>query len=111
MAGNQCMAGKIGIFNDEQNSESSTSADTQCKSFHANKGVGDMVGSLHNANIAGAVRGAFTDGKQITPSVECYVNNCKFWDSGNYCNATAIEVNGTNASKTADTDCNTFESK
>ena len=31
MNGNQCMAAKIGIFNNEETSESSTAADTQCK--------------------------------------------------------------------------------
>jgi len=111
MQGDQCMASKIGIYNDEAKATSSTSADTQCKSFHANKGIGDMVGALHNANISGAVRGAVTDGTQITPSVECYVNNCKFWENGNYCHASAIEVNGRNAAKTSDTDCKTFETK
>lgn len=109
MGGNQCMAAKIAIYNDERGGESKQSADTQCKSFYAAKGVGDMVGALHNANVAGTVKAAFTDGTQITPSVECYVDNCRYWETGNYCHATAIEVNGANAAKTIDTDCQTFE--
>ncbi|HMM21902.1 MAG TPA: DUF1540 domain-containing protein [Selenomonadales bacterium] len=109
MQGNQCMASKIGIYNDEAKGDSSASADTQCKSFHANKGIGDMVGALHNANIGGTVRAAFAEGTQITPTVECYVNNCKYWNEGNYCHASAIEVDGLNAAKTTDTDCKTFE--
>lgn len=111
MNGNQCMAAKIGIFNDEMKGDSQKSADTQCKSFHANKGLGDMVGALHNANIAGAVRGAITEGQQITPSVECYVTKCNFWEQGNYCNAESIDVTGMNAAKTMDTDCQTFQPK
>jgi hypothetical protein len=73
--------------------------------------MGDMVGALHNANVAGAVTGAFMDGKQITPNVECFVSGCKHWDSGNNCSAQSIEVIGTNAAKTDDTDCQTFVSK
>jgi hypothetical protein len=102
------MAAKVAVFNDEEKATSASSADTQCKSFHANKGVGDMVGALHNANVAGAVRGVFTAGTQITPAVECYVNNCKYWEEGNYCDASGIEIAGENAAKTTDTDCNTF---
>lgn len=111
MNGNQCMAAKIGVYNNETKSESSTSADTQCKSFHAGKGIGDYVGALHNANIGGTVKAAFTDGIQITPSVECYVSNCKYWYEGNYCNADTIEISGSQAAKTDDTDCETFEKK
>ncbi|MBP2654361.1 MAG: hypothetical protein H6Q73_1930 [Firmicutes bacterium] len=109
MSGDQCMAAKIGIYNDEETGQSETSSDTQCKSFHAGKGVGDYVGALHNANIGGSIKAAFADGTQITPAVECYVNNCKFWDQGNYCKAPSIEVNGMNVAKSSETDCNTFE--
>ena len=108
MPGNQCMAAKIGIFNDERSGESHSSADTQCKSFHAGKGLGDYIGALHNANVGGTVKAAFTPGTQITPSVECYVTDCTYWKTGNYCHASAIEVKGPHASKTTDTDCETF---
>jgi hypothetical protein len=109
MSGNQCMAAKIGIYNDEETGQSGTSAETQCKSFHAGKGAGDYIGAFHNANIGGTIKAAFTDGTQITPTVECYVTNCKFWDQGNYCNASGIEVDGASAAKSSDTDCQTFE--
>lgn len=111
MPGNQCMAAKIGIYNDERSGESHSSADTQCKSFHAGKGIGDYIGALHNANVGGTVKAAFVPGTQITPSVECYVTNCTYWKTGNYCHAPAIEVNGPHASKTTDTDCQTFKTK
>lgn len=111
MTGDQCMAAKISVYNNEATSESQTSSDTQCKSFHHRKTMGDMVGALHNANWGGTMTAAFMDGKQITPNVECFVNNCKYWDSGNYCSAEAIQVAGSHAGKTSDTDCETFVPK
>ena len=108
MPGNQCMAAKIAVYNNESSATSKTAADTQCKSFHPGKGLTDYVEALHNANIGGTLKAAFTEGTQITPSVECYVNNCRFWDNQNYCNAPGIEIKGEYAAKTGDTDCNTF---
>lgn len=102
------MAAKISIYNDENAGASSTSSETQCRSFHQRKTVGDMVGALHNSNIGGIASAAFLDGTQLTPSVECFVQNCKFWDSGNLCAATEIKVSGLNAARTPDTDCETF---
>jgi hypothetical protein len=111
MPGDQCMAAKIAIYNEEEAGASSSSSDTQCKSFHAGKGIGDYIGALHNANVGGTMKAAFIAGTQITPSVECYVNNCRYWEESNYCNASSIEVNGQQAAKTSDTDCQTFETK
>lgn len=111
MPGDQCMAAKISVYNNEESGSAKASSDTQCKAFHHRKTMGDMVGALHNANVAGAVTGAFMDGKQITPNVECFVSGCKHWDSGNSCSAQSIAVIGTNAAKTDDTDCQTFVSK
>jgi len=71
--------------------------------------MGDMVGAFHNANIGGTISAAFLDGTQVTPTVECFVNNCRFWHSNNLCNAHHIEVDGVNAAKTTDTDCKTFK--
>lgn len=110
MPGDQCMAAKISIYNHETG-ESHTSTDTQCKSFHQRKTMGDVVGALHNANIGGTMMAAFVDGKQITPVVECFVNNCKFWDNKNLCKASDIEVAGNNAGRPEDTDCKTFIAK
>lgn len=107
----QCAAAKISVYNNEATGTSSTSEETLCKSYHHRKTMGDMVGALHNANWGGAMMAAAYDGKQLTPNVECFVNNCKFWETGNYCHASAIEVSGQNAAKTDDTDCNTFVPK
>lgn len=111
MPGDQCMAAKISVYNDEETGQSETNRETQCKSFHHRKTVGDMVGAFHNSNVGGMVSAAFLDGKQVTPVVECFVNNCKYWDSTNLCNAGSIHVTGQNAAKTTDTDCHTFEKK
>lgn len=108
MPGDQCMAAKISVYNDSVSGTSSTSDDTCCKSFHHRKTVGDMVGAFHNANIGGVVTSAMYDGKQITPNVECFVNSCKFWEAGNYCDANTIAVKGANAAKEDDTDCETY---
>jgi hypothetical protein len=111
MPGDQCMAGKIAIYNQEETGASNHPGDTQCKSFHAGRGVGDYLGALHNANVGGTVKAAFVSGTQITPAVECYVTNCRYWEDSNYCNASTIEVNGQQAAKTSDTDCNTFTTR
>lgn len=111
MPGDQCMASKISIYNDETTGESSSSAETQCRAFHHRKTVGDMVGALHNVNVGGMVSSAFLNGTQVTPTVECFVNKCKFWDNGNVCHASGIEVAGPNAARTPDTDCETFQTK
>jgi len=110
MAGDQCMAAKISIYN-EETGKSEKPKDTQCKSFHHNKTIGDTMGAFHNANIGGTVSAAFLEGTQITPVVECFVNNCKHWENDNLCKAYTIDVVGANAANTPDTDCNTFEAK
>jgi hypothetical protein len=110
--GDYCNAASIDIYNEETGqSMASTSSETQCKSFHKRKTVGDMVGALHNINVGGLVSGPFIEGKQITPAVQCFVNTCTHWDSGNYCHASQIHVQGGNAAKNEDTDCETFKPK
>jgi len=112
MAGEYCSAANIDIYNEASGDAiASTSSETQCKSFHQRKTVGDMVGSMHNVNVGGLVSGPVMNGKQITPAVKCFVNNCTHWDSGDYCHASEIHVQGMNSGKTEDTDCETFEPK
>jgi Domain of Unknown Function (DUF1540) len=48
----------------------------------------------------------------MAKDVLCEVNNCKFWASGNKCNADSIYVvshKGKQASNNAETDCKTFD--
>jgi hypothetical protein len=109
MSGDQCMAAKVSIYNEEATGNSKKAKDTQCKSFHDRKTMGDMLGALHNANVGGTLSAAFMDGTQITPAVECFVNNCNHWHNNNVCTASQIDVFGANAANTDDTDCRTFE--
>lgn len=109
MPGDQCMAAKISMYNDEAKAESSSYEDTLCKSFHPGESAGDMVGALHNANIGGAVKASFVDGTQITPQVECFVKSCKYWDPHNHCEADMIHVTGQNAAISTDTGCHTYQ--
>lgn len=111
MPGDQCMASKISVYNNESDGNSFTSDDTLCKSFHPRKTVGDIVGALHNANVGGMMTAPFVDGTQVTPQVECFVESCKYWDSNNQCIAKKIHVMGSNAANTTDTDCHTYQHK
>lgn len=47
--------------------------------------------------------------------VKCKVSSCKFWEQGERCDASAIEVNvdggGSNARSSEQTNCRTFASK
>ncbi|MDT8900131.1 DUF1540 domain-containing protein [Anaeroselena agilis] len=49
------------------------------------------------------------------PGVKCTVSNCKFWQQGERCNASAIEVNvdggSSNAHASDQTNCHTFAPK
>lgn len=106
--GDRCMAARISIYNEEESPDAATSSQTQCKSFHPRKSLGDMVGALHNVNVGGASAALFMEGQQLTPEVECFVNQCRYWAEGNLCDAANIHVTGTNAATTQDTDCHTF---
>lgn len=47
--------------------------------------------------------------------VKCTVSSCKFWHSGDHCDASAIEVNvdggGSKANQSKETNCHTFAPK
>ncbi|ATW28315.1 DUF1540 domain-containing protein [Candidatus Formimonas warabiya] len=40
--------------------------------------------------------------------VKCVVNTCEYYQSGDHCTASKIEIQPQNASDTQDTDCATF---
>ena len=46
-----------------------------------------------------------------SPQVKCVVDSCEYWEQGNQCNASAIEVSPPHASDSEETDCNTFKPK
>lgn len=105
----QCMAAGIAVYNNEENGKSRTSQDTKCQSFESNKTLGNIVGALDNVNVGGTMMAPLKEGVQMTPSVKCFVNNCKYWKTNNFCTAVNIQVNGENAATPDDTDCQTFE--
>ncbi len=107
----QCMASKISVYNEETSGISSSHEDTQCQSFKARNTVGDMIGAFHNSNITGTIAAYVNTDTKITPEVECFVTKCRFWETGNSCNAGQIHITGESARKEADTDCATFEAK
>jgi hypothetical protein len=43
--------------------------------------------------------------------VKCVVDTCEYWDSGDQCVASTIEVQPMDASNTEETDCATFRPK
>lgn len=43
--------------------------------------------------------------------IKCVVDSCEFWDTGNQCVASVIEVQPPHASDTQETDCTTFQPK
>jgi len=51
----------------------------------------------------------------MLPGVKCTVSDCKYWKSGERCDASAIEVNvdggGTGANQSEQTNCHTFMPK
>lgn len=109
MDGDQCMAAKVSIYNEGEHSKAGEGKETKCQSFHHRETMGDIVEAFHNSNVSGSLSAAVMDGVQVTPDVECFVNNCAYWHSSNLCNAAQIDVVGANASQTADTDCSTFK--
>ncbi len=43
--------------------------------------------------------------------VKCVVDSCEFYDDGDHCVASSIEIQPPNASDTEETDCATFRPK
>lgn len=43
--------------------------------------------------------------------VKCCVDSCEYWESGDHCMASSIEIQPPNASDTEETDCATFTPK
>ncbi|MBS4008903.1 MAG: DUF1540 domain-containing protein [Clostridium sp.] len=51
--------------------------------------------------------------KETSPitRVKCIVNTCEYWDKGEHCLASSIEIQPQDASDTEETDCATFRPK
>lgn len=108
LSGNVCAADNIHIWHEQKGRMSQDKAETECKSFHKNENLLDMVGAMHNVDVGGMVTAPFVSGQQLSPGVKCIVSTCKYWDDRDYCVAEDIEVTGRDARECGDTDCQTF---
>jgi hypothetical protein len=109
--GQLCGAANIDILDKNEQTSSDTASETKCKTFYKKRGLANYLGGLDNVNWGGIVSEVVTPGKQLTPSVTCIVDNCKYWEDGNQCHAETIKVSGSNAEECEATDCATFENK
>ncbi|HHX75271.1 MAG TPA: DUF1540 domain-containing protein [Firmicutes bacterium] len=50
------------------------------------------------------------DAKPIS-RVKCVVDTCEYWETGDHCLASEIEIQPPNAADTEETDCATFSPK
>ncbi|MDI6869934.1 MAG: DUF1540 domain-containing protein [Bacillota bacterium] len=108
LPGERCGAANIDILNEEEGRMSENSEQTECKTFYKKSGVTSYLGSMDNVNWGGLVSEVLTPGQQVTPSVTCVVDTCKYWEEGNLCQAGEIRVTGENADECQDTNCGTF---
>lgn len=107
--GDLCIADNIDILNEEVGKMSEIAEQTMCKTFSERSSVPNYLGSLDNKNWDGLLTAAFQKGTQVTPTVTCVVDTCKYWDDGDVCIADSIEVTGRDAKECQTTNCETFE--
>lgn len=108
--GSRCGAAKIDILNEEVGRMSQEAEQTVCKTFSERRGLANLMGSADNVNWVGFAEEFVGTGRKLNPKITCVVDTCKYWHSGNLCNADDIEVSGkSDASECQATNCNTFE--
>jgi hypothetical protein len=106
--GDFCAADVIHIWHQQEGKMSRTIDETECKSFHKNENLLDMVGATHNVNADGLATAPFLRGQQLNPGVKCIVSTCEYWKTGDICIAGAIEITGRDAQECENTNCQTF---
>ncbi len=106
--GDLCSATNIDILYEEVGKMSENSEQTECKTFEIRSSLSNMLGSMDNLNLAGAVTELFSSGTQLTPSVTCIVESCKYYKEGNLCDAKEIDISGKNANECQDTNCASY---
>lgn len=104
-----CGAGNIDILNEEEGNMSNSTEQTECKTFYKAEGVTDYMGSMDNVNWTGTTASLL--GGDMSPSVTCTVDSCKYWGKDDECQADMIEVSGSQADECQDTNCQTFEER
>ncbi|AZR72152.1 hypothetical protein BBF96_01330 [Anoxybacter fermentans] len=106
--GDLCGAANIDVIHEEEGKMSKNSEQTQCKTFQIRSSFSNILGSLDNVNLTGALSEPFISGTQLTPSVTCIVDSCKYWDKGDLCGAEKIYISGRDADECQDTNCATY---
>jgi hypothetical protein len=109
LPGNLCGAANIDILHEEEGRMAEQPEHTECKTFYDRRGVSSLLGSLDNVNWTGLVREPFVSGRDLTPTVTCIVESCRYWRDGDLCEADEIKVTGQGADECQDTNCGTFE--
>lgn len=104
----RCAAGNIDILNQVPGQPASTEQETECKTFVERRGAANLLGAADNANYLGIAAEPFALGRQITPSVTCTVDSCRYWAEGDRCAAESIDISGENAQECQETSCSTF---
>ncbi len=108
--GDLCVAENIDVLQQDVNNMSQDIDDTMCKTFSERSSIPNYLGSLDNKNWDGLVS-AFKPGPQVTPTVTCVINTCKYWDRGDICLAESIEITGKSAKECQQTNCQTFSNR
>lgn len=107
LPGNVCGADVIHIWHQQEGKMSRNIEETECKSFHKNEKLLDMVGAMHNFNADGLIAAPLS-GQPLSPGVKCIVSTCEYWKEGDICVADAIEITGRDAQECGQTNCRTF---
>lgn len=102
-----CGAENIDILNLSQGQMSLDSEQTKCKTFQRKEGLTSYLTSMDNLNWSGMA--STLVGGDMSPSITCVVDTCRYWGQGDRCHADAIEVTGSQAERCEDTACNTFQ--
>lgn len=106
--GERCSAANIDILYEEEGRMAENSEHTQCKTYQSRSSVANLFGSMDNMNYMGAITELFVPGIQLTPTVTCIVESCKYWDHGNICVVDHIDISGRNADECQDTNCASY---
>lgn len=108
LTGGRCGARNIDILPEEEGRMARQPEHTECKTFYAKGGVTSYLGSMDNVNWTGLAKEPFEPGTQVTPTVTCTVDSCRYWASGDLCAAEEVAVSGRGADECQDTNCRTY---
>lgn len=108
--GDKCVAENIDVLQQDVHNMARDIDETMCKTFSQRNSIPNYLGSLDNKNWGGLVS-AVMPGEQLTPTVTCVINTCKYWEQGDVCIADSIEITGRDARECQQTNCQTFDQR